>query len=178
MALRSLTALVALAVLAPAAAAQSPPGGSGLSDYEEVVVGGTVPGTLALDLGDAASFGQFAPGTDAEYTTSLAGTVTSTAEDAVLSVSDPSSVATGRLVNGQLALQEPLRVAATSGAGFGGVLAPVGSSTAPTPILVYLTPTSRDQVTVNFAQSIVATESLLRGTYGKTLTFALTTSNP
>ena len=61
MALRTLTALVALAVLAPAASAQAPPGNGGLSDYEEVSVGGTVPGVLSLDLGDAASFGRSRP---------------------------------------------------------------------------------------------------------------------
>jgi hypothetical protein len=178
MALRTLTALIALAVLAPAASAQAPPGNDGLSDYEEVSVGGTVPGTLSLELGDAASFGAFVPATDAEYAASLAGTVTSTAADAVLSVSDRSSVAPGHLVNRGFALDQPLRAAASSGAGFGRALAPVGPSTAPTPVLVYITPTSNDQVTINFAQRILASESLRTGSYGKTLTFALTTANP
>jgi hypothetical protein len=178
MALRTITTLVALAVFAPAASAQAPPGNDGLSDYEEVVVGGTVPGTLSLELGDAASFGTFVPATTADYATSLPGTVTSTAADAVLSVFDRSSVAPGHLVNRGFALTEPLRAAASSGAGFGRALAPVGPSTAPTPVLVYITPTSNDQVTINFAQRILATESLRTGSYGKTLTFALTTANP
>ena len=132
MAPRTLTALVALAVLAPAAAAQAPPGNSGLSDYEEVRRRRHGPGrALPGASGDAASFGAFAPGTDAEYATSLAGTVTSTAADAVLSVFDRSSVATGRLVNRSYALAQPVRAAASSGAGFGRALAPVGSSTQP-----------------------------------------------
>jgi hypothetical protein len=178
MALRTVTALVALAVLAPAAAAQAPPGNSGQSVYEEVEVGGTVPGVLSLVLGDAASFGAFAPGTDATYRTTLAGSVTSTAGDAVLSVFDRSSVATGRLVNGSYALTQPLQVAASSGAGFGRGPYPVGSSAQPTAVLVYLSPTSNDQVTIAFAQTIAASESLRTGSYGKTLTFSLTTSNP
>ena len=45
-------------------------------------------------------------------------------------------------------------------------------------MLVYISPTSNDQVTIGFAQTIVATESLRTGSYGKTLTFALTTANP
>ena len=53
-------------------------------------MGGTVPATLALTLGPAASFGPFTPGVTRTYTASTTATVTSTAGDALLSVADPS----------------------------------------------------------------------------------------
>src|SRR3954451_17416748 len=62
-------------------------------------VGGTVPATLSLALGTPGSFGAFQPGVDRVYDTSVGATVTSTAGDAMLSVADPSSDATGRLTN-------------------------------------------------------------------------------
>jgi hypothetical protein len=63
--------------------------------------GGTVPATLALTLGGAVSFGAFQPGTTKEYTAVTTATVTSTARDAALSVSDP-----GHLANGSFTLPE------------------------------------------------------------------------
>ena len=67
-------------------------------------VGGTVPATLALTLGAPASFGAFTPGVAREYTASTTATVISSAGDATLSVADPSTTATGHLVNGAFAL--------------------------------------------------------------------------
>ena len=63
-------------------------------------VGGTVPATLVLTLGTPAAFGPFAPGIAKDYTASTTATVVSTAGDAALTASDPSSTAAGRLVNG------------------------------------------------------------------------------
>ena len=54
-------------------------------------VGGTVPATLALTLGTPASFGAFMPGITRTYTASMTANVISSAGDAALSVSDPSS---------------------------------------------------------------------------------------
>ena len=48
-----------------------------------------------------------------EYSASTTANVISTAGDATLSVADPSSNATGHLVNGSFSLQQPLRVAGT-----------------------------------------------------------------
>ena len=79
-------------------------------------VGGTVPATLSLTLGGAATFAPFVPGVAREYTAATTATVVSTAGDAALTVSDP-----GRLVNGAFSLPQPLSVAfskaAWSGAG-------------------------------------------------------------
>ena len=47
-------------------------------------VGGTVPATLSLTLGTAASFGAFTPGVARTYTASTTATVTSSAGDAAL----------------------------------------------------------------------------------------------
>ena len=52
-------------------------------------VGGTVPATLAVALGTPATFGAFTPGVARDYTASTTATVTSTAGDATLTVSDP-----------------------------------------------------------------------------------------
>src|SRR5205823_100403 len=63
-------------------------------------VGGTVPATLSLTLGAPASFGAFIPGIAHDYLASTAANVTTTAADALLSVSDPDTTAPGHLVNG------------------------------------------------------------------------------
>ena len=115
-------------------------------------VGGTVPAVLSLQLGSA-NFGRFTPGVDRDYTATAAGTVTSTAGNALLSYSDP-----GHLVNGMLALPDPLRVSLSKASWSG--------------------PVSNDAVTVTFAQHIGATDALRTGSYTKTLTFTLSTTTP
>jgi hypothetical protein len=121
-------------------------------------VGGTVPATLSLTLGAPATFGAFTPGVAKTYSASTTATVISTAGDATLSVADPSSSNPGRLVNGSFALASPL-------GGLGVVKTWSG-------------PVSNEKVTVPFTQAISATEPLRTGTYSKTLTFTLSTTNP
>jgi hypothetical protein len=135
-------------------------------------VGGTVPATLSLTLGAPAMFSPFIPGTAADYFATTTANVISTAGDAALSVADPSSNATGRLVNGSFALTERLQ------AGVGGTYAPVGGSSNPTTIKTWNAPTSNEGVTIGFKQSILANEPLRTGRYSKTLTFTLSTTNP
>src|SRR3954454_1490072 len=65
----------------------------------------TVPATLALTLGPAATFGAFTPGVGRTYEASTTANVITTAGDAALSVSDP-----GHLMNGSFSLPEPLQV--------------------------------------------------------------------
>jgi hypothetical protein len=115
--------------------------------------GGTVPATLALTLGAPASFGTFTPGLEKTYEASTTANVISTAGDATLSFSDP-----GHLMNGTFALPEPLQVT-------------LSKST-------WNAPVSNDQVTVGFKQPIKATDALRTGSYSKTLTFTLSTTNP
>jgi hypothetical protein len=136
-------------------------------------VGGTVPATLSLTLGPAASFGSFVPGLARDYDASTSATVTSTAGDATLSVADPSATAPGHLVNGSFALAQPLKAAASH------LGSPLGTLTAvPTTLLTYSAPVSNDAVTLAFRQSIGASEPLRTGTYAKTLTFTLSTTTP
>jgi hypothetical protein len=108
-----------------------------------------------------------------DYNASTTANVVSTAADAALSVSDPSSTATGRLVNGAFSLPQTLQASANSSA-----FAPVGGSASPTTVLTYSAPASNDAVTLNFRQSIGASDALRTGTYSKTLTFTLSTMNP
>jgi len=116
-------------------------------------VGGTVPATLSLTLGAPASFGAFTPGVARDYTATTTATVTSSAADATLSVSDP-----GRLMNGTFALPAPLRVE-------------IAPATWPGPV-------SNGTSTITFRQRIEATDPLRTGSYSKTLTFTLSTTNP
>ncbi|RKQ93616.1 zinc carboxypeptidase [Solirubrobacter pauli] len=115
--------------------------------------GGTVPATLALTLGAPATFGAFTPGVDREYATKTDATVISTAGDATLTVSEP-----GRLTNGAFSLAEPLRVELAKSAWTG--------------------PVSNEKVDVTFKQLIKKTDPLRTGSYSKTLTFTLSTTQP
>jgi len=96
--------------------------------------------------------------------------VVSTAGNAALSVADPTG--SGRLVNGAFSLPTPLKVKASSPLGTGGELGPLGT------VLTYGMPASHDPVTVTFRQTIGANDALRTGSYAKTLTFTLSTSNP
>ncbi len=104
-----------------------PTDGTGISDHDPPLatfravgaststpgdVSGNVPATLALTLGPAAGLGAFVPAVAADYQATMSAQVTSTGADATLSVLDASNNATGRLVNGTYALQQPLQVKA------------------------------------------------------------------
>jgi plastocyanin len=120
--------------------------------------GGSVGATLNLTLGAPATFGAFTPGVAKSYTASTTATVISTAGDAALTVTDPSTTAPGRLVNGAFALTTPLQGLGT--------------------IKTWAAPTSNESVPITFTQSIAANEPLRTGTYSKTLTFTLSTTTP
>lgn len=116
-------------------------------------VSGTVPATLALSLDGPATFPPFVPGVERDYTATTKATVTSSAADATLTVSPP-----GNLANGPYSLPEPLRIelSKTSWAG----------------------PVSNDEVTVTAKQLIKRTDPLRTGSYAKTVTFTLSTTQP
>jgi cytochrome c len=134
-------------------------------------VGGTVPATLSLTVGGPASFGAFTPGVARDYTASLGANVVSTGADAALTVVDPSTNAPGRLVNGGFALASPMK-ARIGAAVFEAV------SDSPLALKSYGGPVSNDALTVDFQQSIAATDPLRTGTYSKTLVFTLSTTSP
>ena len=101
-----------------------------------------------------------------------------TAGDATLSVADPSTTNTGKLVNGTFTLAQPIQASASSLGGTGSALKPVGGSASPTSLLTYTGPKSNDAVTLSFKQTIGANEALRTGPYSKTLTFTLSTTTP
>jgi hypothetical protein len=141
-----------------------------------VPIGGSVPATLSLSLDRPIAFGAFVPGTADTYTASTTANVISTAGDATLSVADPSANVPGHLVNGAFSLASPLRVKATNAGTPTSTLAPLGAT--PLTLLSYNGPISNDKVAIDFSQSIAANEPLRTGSYSKTLTYTLSTTNP
>jgi hypothetical protein len=121
--------------------------------WPSATVGGTVPPTLALTLGPAASFGAFTPGLDHTYDAATTADVTSTAGNAALTVNGPA-----HLANGAFTLPEALRVDIAPAAWSG--------------------PVSHDPVAIGFHQHIGATDPLRTGAYSTTLTFTLSTTAP
>ena len=136
---------------------------SAASTSTDATVGGNVPATLTLALGEPATFPAFVPGVANTYETSTTARIVSTAGDAALTVLDPSPTATGRLVNGSFSLAQPLLAA---------------NAPLPSVVKTWGGPTSNESVTVPFKQSIGANEPLRTGTYAKTLTFTLSTTQP
>jgi hypothetical protein len=134
-------------------------------------VGGSVPATLALTMGPAATFGSFVPGSARDYLATTTATVISTAGDATLSVADPSSVQTGHLVNGTFFLPQALQARANAGT-FGTV------SDSPLTLLTYSGPVSNAPVALELKQPIGVNDALRTGSYAKTLTYTLSTTNP
>ena len=131
-------------------------------------VGATVSATLSLTLGASPSFGTFLPGVAKDYLTGTTANVISTGGDALLTVADPSPLATGHLVNGTISLPQMLQA--------GGL--PVGGSASPTPLRAWSAPASNEVVPVAFKQPVAATDALRTGGYSKTLTYTLSTTAP
>ena len=138
-----------------------------------------MPATLSLTLGTPASFGAFTPGV-AKHLHGLDARRPSPrrAGDALLSVADPSSTATGHLVNGAFSLPSPLTARARNAANRARPYNNVGSSASPLNLLTWNGPVSNDAVTLDFQQQINANDALRTGTYSKTLTFTLSTTTP
>jgi predicted extracellular nuclease len=165
---------------------RSPADGTGISDHDPPMVtlnlagtttsgtvSGTVPATLSLTLGGPITLGQFVVGKAADYTGTTTATVNSSAGDAQLSVLDASSDHPGHLVNGAYALAQPLQAAAGTAA-----FAPLRADNGPLALRSWTGPVANDQTTLAFKQTIGANEGLRTGTYGKTLTFTLSTTQP
>jgi hypothetical protein len=134
-------------------------------------VGGAVAPTLSLTLGGAVTFGAFTPGVAKEYLASADADVISTAGDAALTVADAGATAPGHLANGTFSLPKPLQ-ARTGTAAF----ADVGS--APLALKTWTGPVSNERTVVDFRQAIGDGDALRTGSYAKTLTFTLATTNP
>ena len=132
-------------------------------------VGGSVPATLALTMGAPAQFGGFTPGLGKDYFATTSANVVSTAGDATLTVADPSSTATGHLVNGTFSLPQALQASGSTAGPYAAL---------PATLKTYAGPVSNDAVAISFKQTIGAGDALRTGTYAKTLTFTLSTTTP
>ena len=117
-----------------------------------------MPATLALTLGAPASFGAFTPGVAKEYTATTTATVISTAGDATLTVTDPSTNAPATWSTARSRCRSRCRASAS--------------------VTTWTAPVSNEAVTITFKQAIGATDALRTGTYTKTLTFTLSTTTP
>ena len=87
----------------------------------------TVPRSMGITLGGTVRFEPIIPGVAKDYDASTTVTATSSLASSKLTVSDPSSTATGHLVNGTLAMPQALKVGVV-----GGPLAPFGGTASPT----------------------------------------------
>lgn len=137
---------------------------------------GTVPPTLSLTVGAAASFGAFTPGVAQTYAASTTANVVSTAGEALLSVTDPSTTAPGHLVNDTFVLPSPLQARARNATNTGTAYNNVSGS--PLNLLTWAAPISNDALTLEFRQAVGANDALRTGTYSKTLTYTLSTTAP
>ena len=144
--------------------------GAKLARASSGTVGGTVPATLALTLGGAASLGAFVPGVDRTYDGTTTATVTSSAGSATLSITD-TGANPGRLVNGTAVLGEALQARA-------GAAAYAALSGVPLTLNTYDAPVANNTATIGFRQHIAANQALRTGNYAKTLTFTLATASP
>ena len=93
-------------------------------------------------------------------------------------MADPSSTSTGHLANGSFSLPQPLQARARNAANTGTAFNNVGSSASPLNLLMWDGPTSNDAVSLEFSQRVNANDGLRTGTYSKTLTFTLSTTQP
>src|SRR3954467_10357606 len=94
---------------------------------------------------------------------------------APLSVSDPDTVAPGHLVNGSFSLPEPLQMRGRKSDAQGTAYNAIGAQFN---LLTWSGPVSNGPVSLDYKQTIKSTDPLRTGTYGKTLTFTLSTTNP
>jgi len=144
-------------------------------------IGGNVPTLLSLTLSPTGTFGTFQPATAATYNQTVGATIVSTAGNAALTVADTNAGAPGRLVNGTFALSQPLQVNASEApANTSSAFTPLSATAgAPTTLLTFNGPTAGTvNATIGLRQTIAANEVLRAGTYSKTLTFTLSTTQP
>jgi hypothetical protein len=140
--------------------------------------GGDVPATLDLSLGTPTAFVPFVPGVTQDYTSTLTAQILSTALDTTLTVADAGETNVGKMVNGTFALPQTVQVGAVKAAtGSPTEFKPLGGMSSPTTLLTYPDPVS-GTANVTFKQPVAATDALRTGSYSKTLTFTLSTTNP
>ena len=133
----------------------------------------TVPRSLGITLGGTVRFDAIIPGVAKDYDATTTVTATSSLASSKLTVSDPSSTATGHLVNGTLPMPQALKVGVV-----GGPLAVLGGSAAPTLLKTWATPLANEAIQLQFRQSVAANDALLVGDYSKRVTLTLSATTP
>ena len=124
-------------------------------------VGGSVPATLSVSLGGPATFAPFVPGVAREYDASMTANVISTGS-ATLSVSIRAREPRAGWSTARSRCRTPLQRRAFCERRQRQDARPV----------------SNDAATVAFRQAIGANDALRTGTYSKTLTLTLSTTEP
>ena len=128
-------------------------------------------GDAVPDARPPISFGAFTPGVARTYIASTTATVISSAGDATLSVVDPST-------NSRAAwstARSRWRCRSRPGPARRAFAALSGT---PLTLKTYAGPVANDMSTLDFQQRIGANDPLRTGTYSKTLTYTLSTTNP
>ncbi len=153
---------------------------------QTATVEGTVPFTQTLtSVCSPVVLGPFKPAKTEAYSNTCSLKATSTAAESKLVAEDPSATDKGHLVQvyekGKVKetyfLPDALETSAanTSQGGIGGALA---SLEAPVTLLTYAKPFAEDEVSVTFNQKIGLHDHLHTGTYSKTITLTLSTTEP
>jgi plastocyanin len=133
----------------------------------------TVPRSLGITLGGTVRFDAIVPGVAKDYDATTTVTATSSLASSKLTVADPSSTATGHLVNGALPMPQALKVGVV-----GGPLGALGGSAAPTLLKTWATPLANEAIQLQFRQSVAANDPLLVGDYSKRVTLTLSATTP
>lgn len=133
---------------------------------------------LTLTLGAPPVFAPFIPGVGNDYVGSSTGVVNSSAGDAILTVADPSTVASGHLLNGDAPMPSAMQVSAGSANGVSSGFQAVPDTADPATLVTYGGPVSDEQVTLTFKQTIGPADPLRTGTYAKAFVFTLSTDQP
>jgi hypothetical protein len=134
--------------------------------------------TLTLTLGAPPTFAPFIPGVGTDYMATSTGVVNSSAAEAILTVADPSTVASGHLLNGDAPLPSALQAGATSPNGTSSGFQAVPDTASPATLLTYTGPVANEQVVLSFKQTIGQADPLRTGSYAKALVFTLSTDQP
>ena len=134
--------------------------------------------TLTLTLGAPPAFAPFVPGVGTDYMATSTGVVNSSAAEAILTVADPSTVASGHLLNGDAPLPSAMQVSGASANGTSSGFQAVPDTADPATLVTYTGPVTNEQLALTFKQPVAQTDALRTGGYVKTFVFTLSTDQP
>ena len=134
--------------------------------------------TLTLTLGAPPAFAPFIPGVGTDYLATSSGVVNSSAGEAILTVADPSTVASGHLLNGDAPLPAPMQVSGASANGTSSGFQAVPDTADPATLVTYTGPVTNENLTLTFKQPVAPADPLRTGGYVKTFVFTLSTDQP